>query len=118
MTDAPLPSTWTPQSWRAHPVGQPVVYPQPSPTADLKSSDEADLARLEDGKQVEGRGGPDPVLWKRKQPLEEVVKKLEKLPPIVSAVEVRYYSLSFPTSCRGVRRRLGNVEGELLEASG
>ncbi|GAA5876528.1 hypothetical protein JCM8547_009416 [Rhodosporidiobolus lusitaniae] len=62
---------WTPQSWRSKPVGQPVHYP--SPTSTLPQSDATE---------------PDPVLWRRKQGLEEVVQRLKTLPPIVSAVEI------------------------------
>ncbi|BGP14036.1 hypothetical protein JCM10213_005620 [Rhodosporidiobolus nylandii] len=64
---------WSPQSWRAFPVGQPVLYHSPTP-----SSSNSEQQREE----------PDPVLYRRKQGLEEVVGKLEKLPPIVSAVEI------------------------------
>lgn len=62
---------WTPQTWRSRPVGQTVEYLVPSPSS---SSGERD---------------PDPVVFKRKQGLESVAQKLETLPPLVSAVEVR-----------------------------
>lgn len=62
---------WTPDSWRAFPIGQPVSYPQQQAP--------------EEGKPV-----PDPATWKRKQSLEEVVEQLGELPPLVSAVEVSW----------------------------
>lgn len=64
-------SSWSPQSWRQKPVVQDVVYPTPS------TSDQQQDAQ------------PDPVTYKHKQQLEDVVSKLEKLPPIVSPTEVR-----------------------------
>lgn len=63
-------TAWSPQSWRQKPVVQDVVYPTPAPLAD-------------------GAEQPDPVSYKRKQALDDVVSKLEKLPPIVSPTEVR-----------------------------
>lgn len=61
---------WSPQSWRQKPVVQDVVYPAPAPP-------------------VPDAQAPDPVLYKRRQDLDNVVNKLEKLPPIVSPTEVR-----------------------------
>ncbi|POY74426.1 hypothetical protein BMF94_2620 [Rhodotorula taiwanensis] len=62
-------TAWSPQSWRRKPVVQDVVYPTPAPLAD-------------------GAEQPDPVSYKRKQALDDVVSKLEKLPPIVSPTEI------------------------------
>ncbi|GAA5888432.1 hypothetical protein JCM16303_005738 [Sporobolomyces ruberrimus] len=62
-------SEWTPSSWRSFPIGQSVEYPTPSTST--SSSTE-----------------PDPVLYKKKSTLDEVVTKLSALPPIVSAVEI------------------------------
>lgn len=61
---------WSTQSWRNKPVGQTVSYPDPSSSSATGAA-------------------PDPVLYKKKQGLEDVVHKLETLPPIVSATEVR-----------------------------
>ena len=69
-------SSWSPQSWRQKPVVQDVVYPTPSISSSSTSNAEQDSQ-------------PDPVTYKRKQQLEDVVSKLEKLPPIVSPTEVR-----------------------------
>lgn len=66
MANSATANDWSPSSWRSKPVVQDVVYPtQPN--------------------HVEA---VDPVAWKRKQGLEQVVEKLETLPPLVSAVEV------------------------------
>lgn len=65
--------SWSPQSWRQKPVVQDVVYPTPSIS----------------NTNTEQDSQPDPVTYKRKQQLEDVVSKLEKLPPIVSPTEVR-----------------------------
>ncbi|GAA6064643.1 hypothetical protein JCM10212_004485 [Sporobolomyces blumeae] len=62
-------STWTPSSWRTKPIGQSVEYPTPS--SSTAASDDV-----------------DPVLYKRKLNLDQVVDKLSSLPPIVSAVEI------------------------------
>lgn len=70
-TSAGNPS-WSPQSWRQKPVVQDVVYPTPSTSTTGADAQE-----------------PDPVTYKRKQQLDDVVAKLEKLPPIVSPTEVR-----------------------------
>ena len=72
-------STWTPDSWRAKPVGQTVEYPSPAPSSSSSSSS--------------AERDPEPVLFKRKQGLESVAGKLQTLPPLVSAVEVRPLSL-------------------------
>ncbi|BGP46210.1 hypothetical protein JCM10450v2_002050 [Rhodotorula kratochvilovae] len=64
---------WTPQSWRSKPLTQDVVYPAPAPSSSSSSSSSSP---------------PDPVLYKRKQGLEDVGKKLATLPPLVSAVEI------------------------------
>lgn len=59
---------WSPNSWRQHPVTQAVTYPEiPAITADSTV---------------------DPAAWRKKKGLEEVIKKLESMPPLVSAVEV------------------------------
>ncbi|GAA5970070.1 hypothetical protein JCM11641_000254 [Rhodosporidiobolus odoratus] len=63
-------TTWSTQSWRDRPIGQSVQYPVPSTSTSTSSVE------------------PDPVLYKRKESLEQVCTKLEKLPPIVSAVEI------------------------------
>ncbi|GAA5951801.1 hypothetical protein JCM8115_005244 [Rhodotorula mucilaginosa] len=68
-------SSWSPQSWRQKPVVQDVVYPTPSISSSSTSNAEQDSQ-------------PDPVTYKRKQQLEDVVSKLEKLPPIVSPTEI------------------------------
>ncbi|GAA5890273.1 hypothetical protein JCM6882_008778 [Rhodosporidiobolus microsporus] len=75
---------WSPTSWRSFPVGQPVAYPQPSPTSAAPSSAE-----------------PDPVLYKRKEPLEDVCKKLSTLPPIVSAVEIERLKVQLKAVAEG-----------------
>lgn len=66
-------SDWSPQSWRSKPVGQDIAYPTPSASSSSGTS----------------ATEPDPVLYKRKEGLEGVTRKLEQLPPLVSAVEVR-----------------------------
>ncbi len=73
--------SWSPQSWRQKPVVQDVVYPTPSISSSSSSNAEQDSQ-------------PDPVTYKRKQQLEDVVFKLEKLPPIVSPTEVRSHTSS------------------------
>lgn len=62
-------SNWTPTSWKQHPVTQAVIYPN--------------LTNLN-----ESINDVDPEIWKRKKGLDEVIIKLESLPPLVSAVEV------------------------------
>lgn len=63
-------SEWTRDSWRSKPIVQDVVYPE------FKSTSSDDLAAV------------DQAIYKRKQSMEQVVSKLNTLPPIVSAVEV------------------------------
>ncbi|GAA5829529.1 hypothetical protein JCM11251_000192 [Rhodosporidiobolus azoricus] len=82
------PQNWTPSSWRSCPVGQPVSYPEPSPTSTSSSSSSS---------QTE----PDPVLYKRKEPLADVIKKLETLPPIVSAVEIERLKVQLKSVAEG-----------------
>ncbi|GAA5996466.1 3-deoxy-7-phosphoheptulonate synthase class II [Rhodotorula paludigena] len=65
-------SDWSPQSWRSKPVGQDIAYPTPSASSSSGTS----------------ANEPDPVLYKRKEGLEGVTRKLEQLPPLVSAVEI------------------------------
>lgn len=82
----PVPTTtdtWSPQSWRTKPIVQDVTYPQEVADQDA--------------------GEVDPLAWKRKQGLHQVVEKLEKLPPLVSAVEVRWQT--FVLRRRGVLER-------------
>lgn len=74
-------SSWSPQSWRQKPVVQDVVYPTPSISSSSSGNAEQDSQ-------------PDPVTYKRKQQLEDVVSKLEKLPPIVSPTEVTSHTSS------------------------
>ncbi|GAA5941898.1 tryptophan--tRNA ligase MSW1 [Sporobolomyces koalae] len=62
-------SEWTPSSWRQKPIGQAVEYPTPTRRHDAESD-------------------PDPVVYRKKLELNQVVDKLERLPPIVSAVEI------------------------------
>lgn len=64
-------TAWTPESWRACPITQAVEYP-----ASVESTPGSVL--------------PDPASWRRKKGLEEVKQKLRSLPPLVSAVEVRF----------------------------
>ncbi|ORY55323.1 DAHP synthetase [Leucosporidium creatinivorum] len=70
---------WSPSSWRSKPIVQDVVYP-PEP------------------EQVEPA---DPVAWKRKQGLDQVVEKLEKLPPLVSAVEIERLKANLANVSKG-----------------
>lgn len=66
MTSTSAAANWSPSSWRTKPIVQDVVYPL----------------------EPEHVEPADPVAWKRKQGLDQVVEKLEQLPPLVSAVEV------------------------------
>ena len=62
---------WTRDTWRSKPIVQDVVYPE------MKSVDANTSA-----------AAIDQVVYKRKQSMDQVVAKLNTLPPIVSAVEV------------------------------
>lgn len=63
-------ANWTPESWRQHPITQAVEYPVCATSTESPA--------------------PDPAAWRRKKGLEEVKQKLRSLPPLVSAVEVRF----------------------------
>ncbi|GAA5826410.1 hypothetical protein JCM5353_008863 [Sporobolomyces roseus] len=79
----PPRSEWTPTSYKSHPISQSVEYPFPSPSSSSSSP------------------VPDPVLFKRKQSLEQVVNKLNVLPPIVSAVEIERLKQELKGVARG-----------------
>ena len=64
-----MTTAWSIDSWKSKPIVQHVDYP-PMPTIDTAAPT------------------PNPILYRQKEPLETVLGKLEKLPPIVSAVEV------------------------------
>ncbi|GAA5929471.1 hypothetical protein JCM3775_002349 [Rhodotorula graminis] len=81
-----MSTPWSPDSWRAKPVGQTVEYPSPTPSSSSSSSAERD---------------PDPVLFKRKQGLEAVAGKLQTLPPLVSAVEIERLKLNLANVANG-----------------
>ncbi|GAA5953830.1 hypothetical protein JCM3765_000663 [Sporobolomyces pararoseus] len=74
---------WAPSSWRSFPIGQSVEYPSPTTSASTSTSE------------------PDPVLYKKKSTLDEVVNKLETLPPIVSAVEIERLKQELAAVSRG-----------------
>ncbi|GAA6026846.1 hypothetical protein JCM8097_005903 [Rhodosporidiobolus ruineniae] len=76
-------SAWSPSSWRSKAIGQDVVYPPPSSSSSTSAQE------------------PDPVLYKRKQTLEEVTGKLETLPPIVSAVEIERLKVNLRAVAEG-----------------
>ncbi|GAA5965431.1 hypothetical protein JCM21900_001887 [Sporobolomyces salmonicolor] len=77
-----MSSAWSPSSWQSKPRFQDIHYPAPS-----SSSPSAPP--------------PDPVLYKPKQGLEQVVSKLEKLPPLVSAVEIERLKKNLASVAKG-----------------
>ncbi|BGP22964.1 hypothetical protein JCM10295v2_001855 [Rhodotorula toruloides] len=80
---SPAPQTpWSPQSWRSKPVGQTVTFPSPSSSSSTQPA-------------------PDPVLYKKKQGLGDVVHRLETLPPIVSATEIERLKLNLANVANG-----------------
>jgi 3-deoxy-D-arabino-heptulosonate 7-phosphate (DAHP) synthase class II len=63
-------SEWSRDSWRSKPIVQDVIYPT--------------ISSIE----PQSDAAVDQATYKRKQSMEQVVSKLNTLPPIVSAVEV------------------------------
>ncbi|GAA5845279.1 hypothetical protein JCM3766R1_000715 [Sporobolomyces carnicolor] len=87
MSNRRMTGEWSPSSWRSFPIGQSVDYPTPTSTSTSTAARDDDE--------------PDPVLYKRKSTLDQVVDKLSTLPPIVSAVEIERLKQELAAVSRG-----------------